>query len=248
MTGDQSDMLARLRALLPPWFPEHGSAPIVDGVLTGVAAGLSFIYALIQFAKAQMRLATAQDGWLDFWAWDYLGGRLVRKATEGDSGWRLRVGKEILRERNTRRGLIQALFDLTGITPAVFEPSEGMDTGGYSQPGLLAYGVNGAYGSMLMPWQGMIGAFRPSQSGIPNVSGYGTPTGGYGVPSQLVWNDLAAVVGIVTDADILASVQSVRPAATVLTTGISNQVTLIPLTDETGVGITDEVGNAIYQD
>lgn len=246
--GDSNDVLTRLRLLMPPWFPQQGSAPVIDGVLTGVAAGFSFIYSLIAFARLQMRLATAQGGWLDLFAWDYLGGRYVRKIAELDAIWQSRISREILRERNTRNGLKQVLLDLTGMTPAVFEPSAGMDTGGYGVPGLLAYGVNGAYGSMLTPWQGFVGAFRPSQSGIPNVGGYGSPSGGYGQPSQARYNTLSQIVGAVTDADIIAAVDAVRPATVLLTTGISNFVTQLPITDENGIGITDEAGNQLFQD
>lgn len=247
-TGDAADMLARLRGLLPPWFPEAGQAPVVDGVLTAIAGSLGFIYGLIAFARAQMRLATAEGGWLNLWAYDYLGGRYIRGSAESDASWRARVVKEILRERDTRSGVIQALIDLTGLTPAVFEPSLPFDTGGYDMPGRLAYDVNGAYGSLLTPWQAFVGAFRPSSSGIPNVSGYDSAPGGYDAPSQLCWNDLSDVIGPVTDADIQTAVDAVRPAVTVLTTGISDQTTLVALTDESGNPLTDEAGNPIYQD
>lgn len=247
-TGDAGDMLARIRSNLPPWFPQQGSAPVIDGVLTASASTFAFVYGLYQYTALQTRRLTATDAWLDLIGWDYLGGRVVRRLTESDTNWRIRLGLEILRERATRNGMIQALLDLTGIAPVVFEPSLPLNVGGYSQAGLLGYNESGAYGSLLRPWQADVTAFRPSQSGIPNVSGYSSPPGGYSQASQLCWNDISQVIGLVTDADINAAIEAVRPVVTMITIGISNLVTLVPLTDESGNALTDEAGNQLYQD
>ena len=79
MTGDQQDMIARLRAVLPTrWFPD--SAPVLDGLLSGLASGWSWAYQQLLYVKAQTRIATATDVWLDIIANDYFGGRLARRA------------------------------------------------------------------------------------------------------------------------------------------------------------------------
>ena len=78
MTGDQQDMLARLRAVLPTrWFPD--SAPVLDGLLSGLASGWSWVYQQLQYVKAQTRIATATDIWLDIIADDYFGSSLARR-------------------------------------------------------------------------------------------------------------------------------------------------------------------------
>src|SRR5204863_7497481 len=74
-----------------------------------------------------------------------------------------------------------------------------------------------------------------------DLAGYGIPTGAYGTPSQLVYASISQVVGPVTDADIFAAVDAVRPIATVLTVGISNVVTLNPLTNERSEEHTSEL-------
>ena len=76
MTGDQQDMMARLRTVLPTrWFPD--SAPVLDGLLSGLASGWSWAYQQLQYVKAQTRIATATDVWLDIIANDYFGSRLA---------------------------------------------------------------------------------------------------------------------------------------------------------------------------
>ena len=80
MTGDQQDILARLRTVLPArWFPDD--APVLDGLLNGLASGWSFAYQQLQYVKAQTRIATATDVWLDIIALDFFGGRLVRRGS-----------------------------------------------------------------------------------------------------------------------------------------------------------------------
>src|SRR5579862_5296427 len=101
-TGDVPDIVARLRSLLPPWFPPQGAAPIVDGVLTGIATLLSGIYGLIQYARAQSRIATASGAWLDLIAWDFFGSRFLRRTQETDASFIPRIRSELRRPRLTR--------------------------------------------------------------------------------------------------------------------------------------------------
>jgi hypothetical protein len=131
MTGDREDMVARLRAVLPTrWFPD--GSPVLDGVLNGLAAGWSWAYDQLQYVKAQTRIATATDVWLDIIANDFFGSRLVRHAGQGDKAFRGRIQRELFRERGTRGAIISVLQDLTGRAPVVFEPARPADTGGYA--------------------------------------------------------------------------------------------------------------------
>ncbi|MGX7707968.1 hypothetical protein [Methylobacterium sp. Gmos1] len=135
-TGDPDDMVARLRALLPPWFPDDD--PILDGLLGGIAALLAFTYDLIADLKRQTRIATATGGWLDLIAFDYFGIRFGRRPDEADDAFRPRILKELLRPRATREAIVEALVDLTGRTPLIAEPWNPGDCGAYDV-GTMAY-------------------------------------------------------------------------------------------------------------
>jgi hypothetical protein len=219
--GDTSDFVRRLRAALPNrWFPDD--APVLTGVMTGFAAIWASLFDLLQYVVLNSRLATARGVFLDMIATDFFAGRITRKLSEPDNHFRTRILAEILRPRATRASVDQALFDLTGVHPKIFEPSLASDTGGYNVGG-VGYNVGGGYGSLLLPFQAFITAFRPSGGGISNVSGYGSigagiqttgGLGGYGL-GAVEWADLAMLQGAITDADIYATVAAAMPAATI---------------------------------
>lgn len=198
--GTQADCLARIKQLLPfRWFPD--STPVLDALLSGPAWALSQIYALIQYALLQTRIGTATDGFLDLISYDYFGGNLPRRSQEQDNPYRARIIATLLREKVTRNGMIAALVNLTGRQPIIFEPARPADTGAYSIS-TSGYGVAGGYGSLMLPAQFFIKAFRPAGSGIPFVAGYGSPSAGYSVASRGEYASLSQVQGFVTDSDI----------------------------------------------
>jgi hypothetical protein len=220
-TGDQADIYRRLRGYLPPWFGDEANTPNLNGLLNGLAYAAAYVYGLISYTKLQTRIKTATDGWLDMIAADFFGDALLRAANQSDESFRARILINIFRERATRAGLIRILQDLTGRTPIVVEPTRPMDTGSYGGP-LIGYGVAGAYGSLLLPFQAFVTAFRPTGSGIPLIAGYGVSTGGYSQPSRASYASLSMIQGAVTDADIYAAVDSVKPVATIVWTRISS--------------------------
>lgn len=213
MTGDVSDMLSRLRTVLPSrWFGD--STPVLDSVLTGLATGWASLYGLLQTVITEARISTATGSFLDMISVDFFAAWLPRRATELDTPFRLRIQQELFRERGTRAGLQTMLTELTGRTPIIFEPARSSDTGGYSVGG-LGYGIAGGWGSVLLPFQLFVTAYRPHGAGIAAVGGYNT--GG--------WPDYASLSMVqapVTDADIYAAVASVMPVATICWTAISN--------------------------
>ena len=224
MTGDQQDITGRLQAVLPThWFPD--SAPILEGVLSGLASGWASIYGLLQYVKAQTRIGTASDIWLDVIALDFFGSRIVRLTNQSDDAFRNRILSEIFRERGTRAAVISALQDLTGRPPIVFEPARSTDTGGYTTltggGGGVAYGVAGGWGSLSLPYQSFITAYRPIGTGIATVGGWGDPAGGYGV-GAFEYANLDMIQGQVTDDAIYAAVADVLPVATIGWTSIVN--------------------------
>jgi hypothetical protein len=110
MIGDQQDVLSRLRATLPTrWFPDD--APILTGLLSGLASAWSWVYDLLHYVKAQTRIETATDVWLDIIAQDYFGSRVTRRTGQGDGEFRNRVRRELFRERGTREAIISVLQD-----------------------------------------------------------------------------------------------------------------------------------------
>ncbi|WP_020472354.1 hypothetical protein [Zavarzinella formosa] len=216
--GSQSDIVSRLKGALPNgWF--QGDTPVLDGVLNGVAWALSKIYDTAAYAKLQTRVSTATDGFLDLISADFFGADLPRKPLEADPAFRARILAQLLLERGTRRALIRVLQLLTGRAPKVFEPARPADTGGYGTT-ILGYGVAGGYGSLACPYQAFVTAYRPVGQGIPNVGGYGSTVGGYGAPGRLEYANPSLIQGAVTDSDIYAAIDSVKPAATIIWTQI----------------------------
>jgi len=204
--------------LLPPWFGDN--TPILDALLQGMAWSGSFVHGLYVYAKQQTRIKTASGGWLDLVAHDFFGGGLKRAQHQSDASFRSRILARLLRERATRKGVVQVLEDLTGRTPGVFEPLRPLDTGAYSA--LYGYDAAGGYGSRLLPFQAFVTAYRPAGTGIPNINGYGDPAGGYGAASQAEYAALAMIEGAVTDADIYAAVDGAKPVGSILWTRIGN--------------------------
>lgn len=222
MIGDSDDIFGRLKAALPQrWFGSTAdSMPVVDSLLAGIATGLSFIYSLYTYAALQCRIKTATDGWLDAISADYFGSSLPRKANQSDASFRATIIANLFRERATRNGIIKVLEDITGRTPTIIEPMRPADTGVYGGP-LIGYSAAGAYGSMLMPYQAFVIAYRPLGTGIPSIAGYGVSTGAYSTPSQAEWASLSMVQNDVTDDDIYAAIDQTKAAGTIVWTSIA---------------------------
>lgn len=218
MTGDTPDMLARLKSTLPQrWFAD--TTPILDGVLTGLASTWAWLYGALAYTRLQARISTATDSFLDTISRDYLGTRLPRRASEPDQHFRGRITLELKRDRTTRNALVAVLTDLTGRSPVVFEAARPADTGAWS--GHLGYGVSGGWGSLMLPYQCFVTAYRAQGSGIANVAGYATGFGGYGIGS-IEYARLSMLTGQITDLDIAAAIASVMPVSTIAWTRITN--------------------------
>nr|DAL36425.1 MAG TPA_asm: Protein of unknown function (DUF2612) [Caudoviricetes sp.] len=159
-TGDQDDFVRRLKSVLPvQWF--NDSNPILDAVLNGLASALSWVFQLYAYAVLQTRILTATDGWLDIIANDFFGERIKRQAGQTDEDFLNIIRINLFRERGTRQAIIKVLEDLTGHTPRIIEPARPQDCGGYNMP-CMGYGVAGAYGSLSMPYQAFVIAYRPT--------------------------------------------------------------------------------------
>ena len=213
-----------MKQVLPlRWFPDD--TPVLDTVLSGVAWAWAWVYALLQTVKAQTRISTATGMWLDLIAADYFGTRLCRRSGETDSAYLLRIRDELIRERGTREAVVSALADLTGRPPALFEPANTSDTGGYGGAGELvtglAYGYAGGWGDLNLPFQFFVTAYRPVGQGIASVSGWCCGDGGYG-EGALEYASLSMMQTQVTDAAIFTAIAGVLPIGVIAWTNISS--------------------------
>jgi len=224
MIGDQQDMLWRMKQVLPlRWFPDD--TPVLDTVLSGVAWAWTWVYALLQTVKDQTRISTASGMWLDLIAADYFGTSLCRRSGETDNAYRSRIQEELIRDRGTREAVVSALTDLTGRAPALFEPTNTLDTGGYGGTGEtvtgLAYGYAGGWGDLYLPFQFFVTAYRPVGVGIAFVTGWCCGGGGYGA-GALEYGSLSMIQTQVTDGDILSAITGVLPIGVIAWTNISS--------------------------
>ena len=211
-------MLARLASLLPlRWFPDP--APVLSALLAGLADGWAWLYAMLGYARLQTRIATATDSFLDLVSQDCFGGGLPRRTGESDTSFRTRIQRELLRERATRPALVSVLTDLTGRAPVIFEPARPADTGGYGIA--LGYGVAGGWGSLALPFQTFVTAFRPLGAGVPNVAGWGVGAGGWGA-GAIEYASRPMVEAQVTDSDMTGAIARSLPVATIAWTRISD--------------------------
>ena len=203
------------------------SAPVLYSLLSGIASGYAFIYSLIADALNQIATVTSTSVWLDLHAQDYFGAGLLRRVQESDGSFLTRILAGLFPAANTRAALISRLTSLTGRKPSVFEPMQPQDTGAYGYGG-LGYTVSGGYGSLLLPFQAFVTAFRPHGQGVPLLAGYSgaslspkyAPLGyGTGLGSYV---SLATAFDGVTDADIYATVAAVEPAGSIVWTRIES--------------------------
>ena len=196
-------------AVLPRrWFSDPAPAPqtptFLQALLAGFGVAWSAIYTLVSEVQTLARLATVSGPFLDMASVDFFGSALPRRPAETDGQFRLRVQHEMLRPRATRAALSLALTELTGRTPAIFEPLRPADTGGYCVGG-VGYSLAGAWGNLALRHNSFITVHRPIGVGIPLLAGYGT--GG-----SLYYGGVLMVATPVTDLDIYAAIVGGLPA------------------------------------
>ncbi len=218
MVGDQADMLARLKLVLPRrWFGDE--TPVLNGLFAGLAFAWAWLYELVAFVERQARISTASGVFLDMAAQDYFGGHLSRRAGEGDAAYGQRIRNNLLAPRATRAALQAMLENLTGRKPVIFEPANISDTNGYNFG--RGYNVTGGYGSLAMPFQFFVEAYRPNNTPVSNAGGYGKGPGGYG-HGPMYYADRNLFSGTISDTEIYAAIASVCPTASIAWTQISN--------------------------
>ncbi len=218
MTGDTSDMVSRLKLVLPAgWFAN--STPFLDALLTGLSSAWSSLYTLLNNIKSQTRIASASGIFLDIASQDYFGKALLRRVGEADSAYSARIRTNLLRTRATRESLVETLNNLTGKEPVIFEPLNAQDTGGYNIN--AGYNVAGGYGSYNLPYQFFVTTYQPDNNPISQAGGYNLGPGGYG-QAPMFYAQKSEFSGTVSDADIYAAIAAVLPTSAIAWTRISN--------------------------
>lgn len=223
--GDQQDIIARLRAVLPSsWFVQ-GQNPVTEAVLASMGWMGAQLTSLLAYVKQQARISSVSDVFLDIAARDYTGARVTRRLQESDESFRQRLQASLLPNGATRAALVARLTSLTGTAPWVFEPTQPQDTGAYGYGG-LGYNSAGGYGSLALPFQAFVGVQRPTAQGVPNLAGYSGNTsippyapGGYNA-GLLAYCDIAQAFDGVTDAEIYQTIASVQPCGAIAWTQI----------------------------
>jgi len=211
--GDQKDMLSRLLAVMPRWFAD--SSPTLTALLNGVAFCLAYVHQWYWFAKQQTRIKTATGSFLDLIALDFFGLSLQRQPGQSDAQFLSNIQINMFQERGTRKGVSQILTNLTGRAPLIFEPSRPADTGAYGTNS-IGYGFAGGYGSLSLPYQAFVTAYRPASSGIPFVGGYGSSAAAYRTPSATEYASKGMTQTPVTDAQIYQAIDSVKCEGTTI--------------------------------
>lgn len=224
--GDTDDWIGRIRAVLPQgWFGDN--APVLATLLTGFASGFAWAYSLIALGLDAVLMTTAPNIWLDLHAEDFLGNTLLRRTQESDASWLARVQASIFPPGCSRPAMINRLTLLTGRAPVIFEPTQPQDTGAYGYGG-LGYGVAGGYGSLALPYQSFVTAYRPQNQGVPLLAGYSGDQSspvyaplGYGQGLGSYVSEENSLSGV-TDADIYQTIAEVEPAGSIAWSRISN--------------------------
>jgi hypothetical protein len=229
MTGDQSDMRTRLLAALPKgWFPDE--APILSALLCGLSSAWAWLYSLLAYVRQQTRIATATDGWLDLIARDFGGPPWGRQTGETDAAFSARIRRNLQALAATRPALIAAVTSLTGRAPTVFEPAYPPDTGGFGTGG-LGWNTTGGWGTLTLPFQCFVTAYRPAGGGIANSGGWGGLAAGVSTSNLALggWNtgalqygNASLIEGQITDAQILSTVANCMPAAAIAWTALAD--------------------------
>jgi hypothetical protein len=216
--GDEDDFISRLFRMLPSrWFPFTQGTRIY-ATIAGFAQSFLANWSQIAYAQSQTRMTTINEGWVDIAAFDFFAGKLHRRIGESDEQLSLRIRAEVLRLRNTRAAVAQAVLDITSKPAVIFEAFNPGDTGGWDTYA-FGYDVAGGWGDSEMTFQAFINTSNAFGGGIPQVTGWDGYAGGYDV-GAIEWTDASLLVVGITDADIYQAIIDVQPAGTVMWVGM----------------------------
>jgi hypothetical protein len=220
--GDEQDIYNRLISQLPLnwWGTDHKN---LDSILAAFVDTGSFHYQQYLYVVLQTRIKTATDINLDIISSDYLGDELPRRTGETDDSFRTRILATLLREKATRRAMRNALFNLTGFYPRIFEPWNASDCGGYNVSEKMGYNIAGSYGSGSFAYQAFIDVYVDPYQGMSRYSGYNSYFGGYNAAGGLAdfwYGGQSLQQTIISDSDIYKLINLTKVFGTVIWTKI----------------------------
>lgn len=202
------DFVALMQSLLPKsWFTRP--APVLTGVLTGVAYPLWAVYQQIAALKTQARLQTASGEMLDIAAYDFHGVNFARVENETDTSFSARLRRSLFQPSATRGAVIAAVEGVTNRQATIIEPTNPQDTGGYGYA--AGYSSGGRFGSLLHPYTFLVDALRPLNNNLPALPGYGSGPLAYNVPSGGAYFDIG-LSNLGTDSLIFDAILAAKAA------------------------------------
>ena len=216
-TGDQNDFQQRIISVMPSWFGDITTAPVIGGLISGASYVYAQCYSLLASARQQTRIATATGGFAGYMdmialaSWDFFGDTLPRKPNEADGPFRARILAALFPQRVTRQGMMTALTLLTGTPPVLFEPWRPADA---ACAGYAYAGVSRA-GSPNTPAQAFITVTLPSGNGGASIAGASCNYAGAGSPYMAAVSE-AILAGNITDQDVYDTVNAFKAEGTTM--------------------------------
>jgi len=115
----QADILIRLKKYSPiGWF---ANSNLYDAIMNAAAAVFYQIYQGYLYLFQQSRIRTSTGEFLDYASEDFLGDFLPRRQDESDEDFKRRLLPSLLPYPPTRQGMIDALTNIIGVKPAIYE-------------------------------------------------------------------------------------------------------------------------------
>ncbi len=229
-TGDKQDFIQRLLNNIPEWFGENN--PLLDATLGGSATQHSFIYSLWEYLKLQTRIITATEENLDLISCDFFGDRVPRRSEESDDVYRRRILSLLFQPKATRPAMFNAIKNLTGVDPIIFESWNPSDCGGYAgvtsvPPYIIGYSVTGKYGSGSYRYQAFIDVFLPPHQGMVGYWGFNGLPFGFNASGGLAvgwYGGQSLLDDLISDQDVYDLISNVKVFGTIVWVRIERDV------------------------
>jgi hypothetical protein len=144
------------------WFSSVATGTgVIGAILAGYAWSFEYVMGIAQFVALQIYLQTTSGGFLDLWAYDFLGTFVLRKEGEADISFRNRVSAYIFAPTVTKAAIVGLLTRLGFTSPVVREAFSPNDTAAFSGTFYFGGGGNARFGSQDYPGQIFIEASLP---------------------------------------------------------------------------------------
>ena len=200
------------------WFSSTATATgIIGAILAGYAWSFEYVMGIAQFVALQIYLQTTSGGFLDLWAYDFLGTFVLRKEGEADISFRNRVSAYIFAPTVSKGAIVTLLTRLGFTSPVVREAFSPNDTAAFSGTFYFGGGGNARFGSKDYPGQIFVEAGLPLVADSESIPAFNEvyfnsdPAYMTAPPSTLVTlSDLYDAINFIRAAGILAWVKQLN--------------------------------------